>query len=104
MQLWSVVTTVFAFAAMSLATPAMAQDAGAAVKERVAIMKNVSGAMKALAKSAEAGKVGGGGQGFGFDAPALRRHSGAERAVDGGGAGAAGVAVCGKGQHDILGR
>ena len=59
MKLWSVVTTLFAFAAMSLATPAMAQDAGAAVKERVAIMKNVSGAMKALAKSAEAGKVGG---------------------------------------------
>ena len=59
MKLWSVVTTLFAFAAMSLATPAMAQDAGAAVKERVAIMKNVSGTMKALAKSAEAGKVGG---------------------------------------------
>lgn len=58
MKLWSVVTTLLAFAAMSLATPALAQDAGSAVKERLAIMKNVSGTMKALSKSAKAGKIG----------------------------------------------
>jgi cytochrome c556 len=49
---------MFAAAVLTVSVPALAQDAAALVKQRGDIMKNVSGTLKALKKSAEAGKVG----------------------------------------------
>jgi cytochrome c556 len=58
MKLWSCIFSFIAVAAFSLAVPALAQDKAALVNERLDIMKGVSGALKALDKSAKSGKVG----------------------------------------------
>ncbi|MFT5538595.1 MAG: cytochrome c556 [Alphaproteobacteria bacterium] len=61
MKRWLLIPAVFAVAGFAFGTSnfALAQDHGAVVKERLAIMKSVSGTLKRLGKSAKAGKVGG---------------------------------------------
>lgn len=60
MKFATVIGSAVAATVIALATPALAQDAGAVVKERVAIMKANADIMKGLAASAKAGKVGAG--------------------------------------------
>ena len=57
MKRWLILSSLLAFG-FAFSPLAQAQDIGVVVKERVGIMKNVSGTLKALGKSAKAGKVG----------------------------------------------
>jgi len=57
MKRWLVLTSVLVLG-FALTPSVQAQDKAALVKERGAIMKSVSGTLKALGKSAKAGKVG----------------------------------------------
>jgi cytochrome c556 len=61
MKRWFIIPAIFAVAGFAFSVPnlALAQDHSMVVKERSAIMKNVSGTLKRLGKSAKAGKVGG---------------------------------------------
>ncbi len=58
MKRWLILPSVLVLG-LAFTPLAQAQDMGATVKERLAIMKNISGTLKALGKSAKAGKVSG---------------------------------------------
>jgi cytochrome c556 len=61
MKRWFIIPAVVAVAGFAFGTSnlVLAQDHGAVVKERSAIMKTVSRSLKGLRKNAKAGKVGG---------------------------------------------